>query len=175
MLNHPPLDGRNVTLDRRMSYEDMRRAVELTRPAPHVFEEGLPENINGVYDELTHIIVIDPRLNERQKRCTLAHELLHWTHGDARCQSQYDDKAETHVRKETATLLINPFDYIQSERVYEGEAFLVAVDLNVTVGVLEDYRSILEDAPTLAVEPKGCPQSSFSASPTLSAALRLHS
>ena len=114
----------------------MRRAVELTRPAPHVFEEELPENINGVYDELTHIIVIDPRLNERQKRCTLAHELLHWTHGDARCQSQYDDKAETHVRKETATLLINPFDYIQSERVYEGEAFLVAVDLNVTVGVL---------------------------------------
>lgn len=87
MLNHPPLDGRNVTLDRRMSYEDMRRAVELTRPAPHVFEEELPENINGVYDELTHIIVIDPRLNERQKRCTLAHELLHWTHGDARCQS----------------------------------------------------------------------------------------
>ena len=84
----------------------MRRAVELTRPAPHVFEEELPENINGVYDELTHIIVIDPRLNERQKRCTLAHELLHWTHGDARCQSQYDDKAETHVRKETATLLI---------------------------------------------------------------------
>lgn len=65
MLNHPPLDGRNVTLDRRMSYEDMRRAVELTRPAPHVFEEELPENINGVYDELTHIIVIDPRLNER--------------------------------------------------------------------------------------------------------------
>lgn len=116
-----------------------------------------------------------PTAERTAKRCTLAHELLHWTHGDARCQSQYDDKAEIHVRKETATLLINPFDYIQSERVYEGEAFLVAVDLNVTVGVLEDYRSILEDAPTLAVEPKGCPQSSFSASPTLSAALRLHS
>lgn len=106
LLNHPPLDGRNVAIDRRMSYEDMRRAVDLTRPAPHVFEEELPENVNGVYDEATHIIVIDPRLNERQKRCTLAHELLHWTHGDTRCQNQYDDKAETHVRKETATLLI---------------------------------------------------------------------
>lgn len=132
-----------------MCYEDMRRTLENTRPAPYVFEEELPENVNGVYDEQTRIIIIDPRLNERQKRCTLTHELFHWIHGDTCRQSQYGDKAETHVRKETAILLVNPFEYIQSERVYEGELFLMAVDLNVTVSVLEDYRLTLADTPAL--------------------------
>lgn len=114
-----------------MCYEEIKRMVGLTRQAPYVFEEELPENINGVYDEETRIIVIDPRLNERQKRCTLTHELFHWTHGDTCCWKQYDDKAESYVRKETAILLINPFEYIQSERIYEGELFPMAVDLNV--------------------------------------------
>lgn len=146
MLKHPPVDNRSVAIDRRMCYEEIKRMVGLTRQAPYVFEEELPENINGVYDEETRIIVINPRLNERQKRCTLTHELFHWTHGDTCCWKQYDDKAESYVRKETAILLINPFEYIQSERIYEGELFPMAVDLNVTVGVLEDYRQILENA-----------------------------
>lgn len=128
----------------------MRRTVEAARPAPYVFEEELPENVNGVYDERTRIIVIDPRLNERQKRCTLAHELFHWMHGDECRQTRYGGKAETHVRRETAILLVNPFDYIRSERMYEGEPFPMAVELNVTVAVLEDYRSALADTPALA-------------------------
>ena len=148
MLNHTTIADRTVSIDRHMCYEDMKRTVGLTRPAPYVFEEELPENINGVYDEQTRIIVIDPRLNERQKRCTLTHELFHWSHGDTCRHTGYDGKVEMHVRKETAMLLINPFDYIQSERVYEGEAFLMAVDLNVTVGVLEDYRSMLCGLPS---------------------------
>ncbi len=76
LLNHPPVDNRSVAIDRRMCYEEIKRMVGLARQAPYVFEEELPENINGVYDEETRIIVIDPRLNERQKRCTLTHELF---------------------------------------------------------------------------------------------------
>lgn len=147
MLNHPPIENRTVNIDRHMSYDTMRYVANRLQQTPHIFEDELPENINGVYDEGPQIIVIDQRLNERQKRCTLAHELFHWAHGDVYCQSDYDSKAELHVRRETAILLINPFDYIQAERTYDGEVFLMSVELNVTVNVLEDYRALLNDMP----------------------------
>ena len=143
MTNRFQTEPRAIAIDRHMCYDTMRDVVSRTPWAPHVFEERLPGDLNGIYDEDSRIVVIDPRLNERQKRCTLTHELFHWMRGDVCDMTIYDDKAEFRARKETARLLIDLPGYIRSESVYEGETFLMAVDLNVTVSVLEDYRTLL--------------------------------
>lgn len=143
MLNFPPTEGRTIAIDRHMCYDTMRRIVSRTPLSPYIFEEELPGDINGVYDESSRIVVIDPRLNERQKRCTLTHELFHWAHGDVCDLTEYDGKLESRTRKETASLLVDLSDYIRSESMYEGEVFSMAVDLNVTVSVLKDYQMML--------------------------------
>lgn len=155
MLNHSRAYDRTVAIDRRMCYDTMRNVVSRTPWAPYVFEEELPGDLNGIYDEDSRIVVIDPRLNERQKRCTLTHELLHWTRGDICDATSYTDKAERHARRETARFLIDLPDYIRSESIYEGETFSMAVDLNVTVSVLEDYRTLLLNGMPAGVVPAG--------------------
>jgi hypothetical protein len=49
-------------------------------------------------------------------------------------------------RMETALALISPVNYGMAETVYEGNTWLMAVELCVTVQVLEDYRQLLYDS-----------------------------
>ena len=45
---------------------------------------------------------------------------------------------------ETAMFLIDPADYVQAEREYDGEIYQMSCEMDVTVFLLEDYRRILE-------------------------------
>ncbi len=47
---------------------------------------------------------------------------------------------------ETALALISPVDYGMAETVYEGNAWMMAVELGVTIQVLNDYRQLLYDS-----------------------------
>nr|APO34932.1 Unknown Function [uncultured bacterium] len=42
--------------------------------------------------------------------------------------------------------LISPVDYGIAETVYEGNTWMMAVELGVTVQVLSDYRQLLYDS-----------------------------
>lgn len=42
--------------------------------------------------------------------------------------------------------LISPVDYGMAETVYEGNTWMMAVELGVTIQVLEDYRQLLYDS-----------------------------
>ena len=137
------------TFDRRlpitedMTYGQMRRAVD-EHTNLRVVSGELAECVTGVYDESLQVIGIDRRMTYVQKRCTLVHELFHWLHGDDTCSGPQGGRYESRARKETAMFLINPADYVLAEREFDGEPYLMACDLDVTVDVLEDYRRLLE-------------------------------
>lgn len=106
----------------------------------------LPRDICGLYDDRHGLILLADRLNQRQRRCTLCHELIHARYHDPGCGSQYGIKCERRCRRETALALISPVDYGIAEQVYEGNAWPMAVELGVTVQVLMDYRQLLHDS-----------------------------
>lgn len=110
-----------------------------------VVSHDLPGDICGLYDDQHGLILLADWLNQRQRRCTLCHELIHARHHDPGCGSQYGLKCERRCRRETALALISPVDYATAEEVYEGDAWMMAVELDVTMQVLRDYQQILHD------------------------------
>lgn len=133
---------RHMPITSGMTYEQMLNACE---PHPvHITEDRLNGDIAGLYDETLQTIIIDESMTDIQKRCTLTHELFHWLHADDACTRYGRNHEERRVKRETAMLLIPPAAYVKAERAYDGEIFLMACELEVTVFVVECYRSILE-------------------------------
>ena len=118
MLTAAPFD-RHMPINRGMTYEQMLDAVE-TQPV-HVIEATLDDDTSGLYCEAVQTIIIDDSHAEYGK-----------------------SHAEWRVRRETAMFLIDPADYVQAEREYDGEIYQMSCEMDVTVFLLEDYRRILE-------------------------------
>lgn len=74
-----PLNLRDTYGHVRMAIYSAGLDVEI-RSADH-----LPNGMMGCYSERTRTILIDRCLPYVAKRCTLVHELVHWSHGDDRC------------------------------------------------------------------------------------------
>lgn len=83
-------------------------------------------------------------LSEWQYRCTLCHELVHAKHHDSGC-GLAGAKGERRARKETALRLVDPVEYASAEATYDGDMFLIASELGVTVQVINDYRMWLDN------------------------------
>lgn len=132
---------RDLDIDPRMTYGDLRRYADTLDVT--VCSGTLPKGVNGVYDESTGTIVIDRTLRYTQKRCTLVHELIHWSYHDLSCRPAMSSKAECRTRRLTAQTLVTGkyLDMLGDE--YEGQPALIANDLNVTVSVLEDYWKLV--------------------------------
>ncbi|WP_368092629.1 ImmA/IrrE family metallo-endopeptidase [Bifidobacterium adolescentis] len=111
-----------------------------------VEERRLPSGLCGVYYEPARLIILDESMPDFQRRCTLCHELIHAKHHDPGCGSRYGLKCERRCRRETALALISPVDYGMAETVYEGNTWMMAVELGVTIHVLNDYRQLLYDS-----------------------------
>lgn len=111
-----------------------------------VEEDRLPRGMNGCYCDALGLIVLHDKLNARQRHCTLCHELIHARHHDPGCGTRYGAKCERRCRRETALALISPVDYGMAETVYEGNTWMMAVELGVTIQVLDDYRQLLYDS-----------------------------
>lgn len=103
--------------------------------------DHLPNGMMGCYSERTRTILIDRRLPYVAKRCTLVHELVHWSHGDDRCGLH-----EMRTRAETARLLISPTEYALAERMYDGNVWRIADELEVTLSLVSDYKEMLHDS-----------------------------
>lgn len=131
----------DLPIDRRMTYGAMRRAI-IGLPVT-VSSAILPDGLWGCYDDENRVILIDRRLTYTAKRCTLAHELLHWRHGDTGC-SNNRSKQERRCRTQTALLLVNPTELALLERMYEYE-WQIADELDITTQVLEDYRQVMAE------------------------------
>lgn len=130
-----PLNLRDTYGHVRMAVYSAGLDVEI-RSADH-----LPNGMMGCYSERTRTILIDRRLPYVAKRCTLVHELVHWSHGDDRCGLH-----EMRTRAETTRLLISPTEYALAERMYDGNPYQMAAELNVTVQIIHDYQQWLHDS-----------------------------
>lgn len=129
----------DLPVDRRMTYGQMRRAV-LGLPVV-VASAILPGDLMGCYDRRRDVILVDRRLTYRAKRCVLVHELVHWAYGD---DGEYArGLCEVRTRRETALTLIDQGEYATAERMYEGNPWAIADELDVTMQVLRDYRAVL--------------------------------
>lgn len=109
-----------------------------------VEEDCLPRGMNGYYCDALGLIVLHDKLNARQRLCTLQHELTHAHYHDIGCGSIAGLRAELRARRETALTLISPVEYRLAEATYDGEAYSMAVELGVTMQVLKDYQTLLE-------------------------------
>lgn len=103
----------------------------------------LPEGYDGYYDDTEQSILIDWRLTYAQKRCTLVHELVHWSHRDPCCDGWLRAKRERRTRRETAGILVDLAAYQTAENIYDGEAYRIAEELEVTPGVVRDYQGLV--------------------------------
>ncbi|WP_288270173.1 ImmA/IrrE family metallo-endopeptidase [uncultured Bifidobacterium sp.] len=129
----------DLPVDRRMTYGQMRRAVLDLHVV--VASAILPGDLMGCYDRRRDVILVDRRLTYRAKRCVLVHELVHWAHGD---DGEYArGLCEARTRRETALTLIDPAEYALAERTYDGNPWAIADELDVTMQVIRDYRSVL--------------------------------
>ncbi|ROT86973.1 ImmA/IrrE family metallo-endopeptidase [Bifidobacterium mongoliense] len=126
-----------------MSYGQLRRYADSL--GVEVCSRNLPGDYDGFYHAGTGMIIVDRAMTYTQKRCTLTHELVHWSHGDDTCNGIMGARMEQRTRRETATLLIPQLEYATLENIYDGEAYLMAVELNVTEQVLRDYKELILD------------------------------
>ena len=125
----------------RSTYGELRRlaaGLGIT-----VWSQTLPSGSCGYYDAATDAIIIDRGQSYRAKRCTLVHELVHWSHGDVFHGSVIDSRLENRARRETAGLLVDTREYEQAESMYEGESKAIAIELDVTLQIIEDYRDMV--------------------------------
>ena len=123
------------------SYGQMRWAIN-DLPV-QVRSAHLPDNVYGAYDESKQLILIDLGLTYTQKRCTLAHELIHWQYGDDTCLGHCGVKQELRARRGAASLLVGVLEYASAEVVFDGELFGIAAELGVTVEVVCDFRELV--------------------------------
>lgn len=123
------------------SYGQMRWAINAL--PVQVRSAHLPDNVYGAYDESKQLILIDLDLTYTQKRCTLAHELIHWQYGDDTCLGHCGIKQELRARRLAASLLVSVLEYGLVERMYDGARFLMASDLGVTSTMLEDFQTLV--------------------------------
>lgn len=136
-----------------MGYEDL--LAEALRLGVKVRERELSPGRCGCYYEPTRLIIIDETLPDFARRCTLAHELAHARHHDRGCDPN-GSKAERRARRETVLRLINPTEYAIAEQMYEGDSFLIAQALDVTVQVVEDYKELPHNGAVAQGKDKTC-------------------
>ena len=116
---------------------------EATMLEVRIEERALAPDLCGFYWDKNRTIMLNECLPDWQYRCTLCHELVHAKHHDSGC-GLAGTKGERRACKETALRLVNQVEYASAEAVYDGDTFLIASELGVTVQVIHDYRMWLE-------------------------------
>ncbi|MDK6445751.1 ImmA/IrrE family metallo-endopeptidase [Alloscardovia omnicolens] len=114
-----------------------------------IVEDTLSGALCGWFDENERCVHVDERLSYRQRRCVLAHELWHAFFHHESTVHVYAVKDELRVRRLTARLLISDDQYAMVEAMFDAEPYAMAQELEVTLQVLLDFQSLLEEHPRL--------------------------
>ncbi|GAA6123991.1 hypothetical protein BPY_20990 [Bifidobacterium psychraerophilum] len=122
-----------------VSVEDLLRHAE--QLGVKLVEHPLPKGYCGFYLHPQRIICLDSGLSQRQYLCTLQHELIHAEFRDDGCSPT--GKPELRARRETASRLIDLREYAACENEYSNDLFHIALELDVTKQVIEDYRELV--------------------------------
>lgn len=104
---------------------------------------------------MTDPLPLSPRMSYGQMRMALydvapdLHVASAWLPGKLDGIYCRGGKLEQRCRHETAILLINPAEYALAERMYDGNPYQIAAELNVTIQIIQDYRQWLHDNVTV--------------------------
>ena len=126
-----------------VNYSEMRWIADSL--GIRVSSARLPHGLSGLYRDADQRILLELNMTYTQKRCALAHELMHWRRGDQTCSTCESCRQERRARRDTALALIDPVDYATAENVCDGDPSAIAEELEVTKQVLEDFRNMLHD------------------------------
>ena len=143
------MPARELSFNSHIAYGDLLRYTDTLDVT--VCSRQLPLGLSGFYDESIQTIVIDCVNSYCQKRCTLVHELIHWQHADNTRTGVYGTRVEHRTRRETALKLVDPLEYRTAEAMYEGDAYQIACELDVTLQVIQDYQRLLDSNATVSI------------------------
>lgn len=94
----------------------------------------------GLYYRHADLVVVRSGMTMAQRRCTLAHELIHARRQDDGPQSAC---VEMRVNEEAARLLISPAEYRLAERFHGAYYGAIATELDVTPTIVKAYQRSL--------------------------------
>lgn len=120
---------------RTKTYDPWAHAEQLG--ARVIVRDDLPdEHMVGAYHPGFDCIYLRPGLSHTLERCTLAHELVHWEHGDDGCHAKHDARA----KRISAERLIDP-EQLHNAMADTLDLERIARELSVTIGVLTHYMA----------------------------------
>lgn len=116
----------------------------IARKWANVYELVLPADLEGGYDAANNRILISDRLTPIQRRCVLAHEIIHARHHDVGCKC--DSATERRADMEASRMLVNQLEYQSAEIIFDGDECAIARELNVMPWVIRAYKNWLHDS-----------------------------
>lgn len=87
------------------------------------------------------LILLRPGLGPRNRLHTLAHEMGHAVHDDP---AGHHPRHEARAERWAANFLVDPREYAELERMYDGHLGAIASEMGVTVSILATWRDNLE-------------------------------
>jgi Zn-dependent peptidase ImmA (M78 family) len=113
---------------------------------------ALAEGLMGLWDEDERTVWLDARLTPAERRCTLAHELVHAERGDLPCEDPVlDTRQEQRVEREAARRLV-PLERLLDALRWTSDAAEAADVLDVDPALLRTRLEALSRAERRTVE-----------------------
>lgn len=104
----------------------------------------LPPDRDGEYEHDARVVRLRPRMARRLHRSVLAHECAHAVFGDVVLDDRRQaERQERRADEWAAQHLITLEDYGWAETLHSGHVEAMAVELDVTVTIVEAYRRVL--------------------------------
>lgn len=106
-------------------------------------EAELPPHWRGAYWHQGRTIYLIKGMSNRQRRCTLAHEVQHAIAGDVASDDPYINlQQEKLARKRSANCLIDIMEYFAATSKRGWSATSIAFELKVDMRTLKDWRRV---------------------------------
>ncbi|SDQ87689.1 ImmA/IrrE family metallo-endopeptidase [Microbacterium sp. cf332] len=107
----------------------------------------LPPDRDGEYRHDVRLVRLRPGMARRLHRSVLAHECAHAVHGDVPLSDPHHaERQESRADEWAAQMLIPVDDYARAEALHAGHVEAMAVELDVTVDLVQAFQRILRRA-----------------------------
>lgn len=101
---------------------------------PIVFRHDLPSGMVACYAHEHGAVFVRPGLHGAVERCAIAHEIVHFEHGDIGADPAQEERAD----RIAAQRLVRPFRLAELSGITEDPA-VVALELHITEKVMRTY------------------------------------
>ncbi|MDD2859009.1 MAG: ImmA/IrrE family metallo-endopeptidase [Candidatus Nanopelagicales bacterium] len=100
-------------------------------------------DVDGMWDPDTRIIWLHQDLTPAERRCTLAHEIIHAARGDEHCRDHVLNARQERLVDEIASRLLIPLDLLADALVWCHDDAQLCDALDVDLDTLDARRRFL--------------------------------